>query len=413
MLSFRRAKLSVDQRRLSALLTILIVAMVAGYFLFTTHAASPAIMAEPEQGSLASGAVSGADPSASGGKYIKYGQSSSKTKPVFIIYYMWWNHQHWVTHLGANYPISQAPNPLPATLDANSCSTVNGYTGNVLTDVSQNLAYDQDNYQTFLSDVQAAAATGVRGFAVNWIGDGTTTQSASTVTYNKRLQYMFQAVHAVNAAGTPFKLMINYQSSAKLLTMSQFSNDFQYLLNTYGSDSVLDHTYSPKIEIVMAGTWKYTDADLNTIGQNFRSSFYLLGDEKPSSWDAVRAANLDGTSYYWSSQDPYKNAGSSTQLKNFAATVRATTNPDGSAKTWLAPFTPGYNATLLYNTPTCVARNNGQTMHTLYSGNLASNPDGWTFISWNEISEGSYIVPLTRYGTTYTDTLKTIISTGQ
>jgi hypothetical protein len=57
-----------------------------------------------------------------------------------------------------------------------------------------------------------------------------------------------------------------------------------------------------------------------------------------------------------------------------------------------------------------VPRNAGATMRALYDGNRASNPDGWTLISWNEISEGSYIVPLTRYGPLFTNTLKAIIA---
>jgi hypothetical protein len=97
-------------------------------------------------------------------------------------------------------------------------------------------------------------------------------------------------------------------------------------------------------------------------------------------------------------------------LRHLADAVHAGTNPDGRSKTWLAPFTPGYNAQLLYGTSTCVPRRQGQTMHELFRGNSASNPDGWTFISWNEIAEGSYIVPLTRYGQTYTNALKTVIA---
>lgn len=57
----------------------------------------------------------------------------------------------------------------------------------------------------------------------------------------------------------------------------------------------------------------------------------------------------------------------------------------------LASLTPGYNATLLYHRPTCVPRNKGQTMHELLTGNSVSEPDGWTFISWNEITEGTYV----------------------
>jgi len=51
-------------------------------------------------------------------------------------------------------------------------------------------------------------------------------------------------------------------------------------------------------------------------------------------------------------------------------------------------------------------------MKALYDGNLASAPDGWTFISWNEITEGTYIVPLTRYGDSYTNYLTNIITNG-
>ena len=130
-------------------------------------------------------------------------------------------------------------------------------------------------------------------------------------------------------------------------------------------------------------------------------------------WGAGRAAALDGVSYYWSSQDPYRNPASFATLTRFAKDVRATRNPDGTAKTWLSPFTPGYNAALLYKTPTCVPRDDGKTMQVLFAGNRASGPDGWTFISWNEISEGSYVVPLQRYGTKYVDDLATLLRQGR
>ena len=388
---------SIGKPTLITVIVLVVLLTIAGVIILTSsHTAAPHASSPTTNSGSASSSASG------------------KTKPIFIIYYMWWDHSHWVSHLGPSYPVAQAPSPLPAILDGSGCGTVNNYAGNVETDISQGLSYDQSNYQTFVNDVSEAAATGVNGFTVNWVGDGSTSQTASTNTYDQRLAYMFQAVHAYNnATGSNFKLMFNYQSSAKTLTMSQFSNDFNYLVNTYGNDPALDHTYSSKPEIIMAGTWKYTDTDIQTISQGFRTKMYLIGDEKPSTWDAARATFLDGTSYYWSSQDPYSNPSSFTTLQNFATTVRATQNPGGSSKTWLAPFTPGYNAMLLYNTPTCVPRNNGQTMHTIFDGNLVSNPDGWTLISWNEISEGSYIVPLTRYGNFYTNDLSNIIQTGR
>ena len=344
---------------------------------------------------------------------ISAAPTSGKAKPIFAMYYMWWDRSHWTTHLGPNYPSTATPNPLPAALDSASCSTKNNYAGNLLTDVSQGLSYDQTNPQTIDDDVNLAQASGLSGFAVNWIGDGTTTQSVKSSNYNKRLAYMFDAVHKLNAAGKPFKLILNYQSSAKKLPMEQFTNDLDYFNATYGTNPALDHTYSIRPEVIMAGTWKYSDTELTSISNNLRSRLYLIGDEKPSSWTATRSSDLDGTSYYWSSQNPYANAGSFKTLSNFAATVRATHNPDGTAKTWFSPFTPGYNAALLYHTPTCVPRNGTATMHRLFDGNSGSNPDGWTLISWNEISEGSYIVPLTRYGTTYTDELRSIVQTNK
>ena len=52
-------------------------------------------------------------------------------------------------------------------------------------------------------------------------------------------------------------------------------------------------------------------------------------------------------------------------------------------------------------------------MRKLFDRNKASKPDGWVFISWNEIAEGTYIVPLTRYGTRYLRTIGRIIRTNR
>ena len=89
--------------------------------------------------------------------------------------------------------------------------------------------------------------------------------------------------------------------------------------------------------------------------------------------------------------------------------MRSSDNPDGQPKVWVAPVAPGYNPILLYGGTTCVPRNGGETMRRLYEGNLASSPDAWLLISWNEIAENSHIVPLTRHGQLYLDTIKGVI----
>jgi hypothetical protein len=336
--------------------------------------------------------------------------ASYPRRPVFVMYYLWWSGNHWEDMLGPNYPHNQTPSPLPASVDSSGCGARTLYSGNQLTDVSPSLSYDQDDAAAIERDVRRAASLGVRGFAVNWKGDGTSSQNISSTNFNQRLQDVFDAVHKVNAEGIRFKVMLNYQASAETLPRTAFENDLSYFLSHYGSDSALDHTYSSKPELIWAGSWKYTDSVITTVSQRFRSRLYLIGDETPSTWDATRADRLDGGSYYWSSQDPYGNPASFTQLQDLATNIRSGTNPDGRPKTWLAPFTPGYNAKLLDGGSTCVPRNSGRTMHELFQGNRASNPDGWTFISWNEIAEGTYIVPLARYGTEYTNELKTLIA---
>ena len=387
---------------------------------------------EAENGTLTIPATVESNTAASGGKDVLL--TTSKSKPVFIIYYLWWDKSHWTSHLGTSYPTTQIPNPLPSTYTedttTNKCGSTTNYPLNVLNDVSQNLAYDQSNYQTVLTDVKQAAATGATGFSVNWIGTGLAGQTEASSDYNKRLAFVFQAVHEINAQGIPFKIMINYQSSASFntttqtgVTLTQFTNDFNYLLATYGSDPALDHTYSPKLENYLAGTWKYQDADMKAMSDLFRPTMYLIGDEKGgntgnASWNSTLNNKyhykfFDAASYYWSSQDPYNNAASFSQLKSFQTEIKSTKNPDGSDKMWLAPFSPGYNGLLYYaGSTTCIPRYAGNTMKLLYDGNLASNPDGWAFISWNEVTEGTYIVPLTRYGDSFTNYLKNIIVNG-
>ncbi len=333
-------------------------------------------------------------------------------KPFFVIYYLWWSTLHWHNKLGPNYPFTAKPSPLPASLDASGCNSKTPYKGNQLTDVSQQLAYQQDGPNVILNDVRLAASLGVTGFAVNWRGEGTTTQTPTSLSYNRRLQAVFDAVHTVNAAGIPFKLILNYKGSASIVPLHDLRNDIGYFMARYGKDPALDHTYSAKPEVIYAGTWKYSDETLSDMAGIIRPHMYFIGDEKPTTWTTSRARYLDGDAYYWSSQNPYKNPQSFRQLQELSARIHSEKNPDGSTKTWFAPLIPGYNAQLLTGSTTCVPRNEGQTLAELYHGNLVSNPDGWDVISWNEITEGSYIVPLTRYGTFYTNELKSLIAIG-
>ncbi|HST50231.1 hypothetical protein [Jatrophihabitans sp.] len=321
--------------------------------------------------------------------------STAGKPPVFAYYYLWWSASHWKSALGPNYPTSASPLPLPATLDATGCGTRTRYVGNTLTDVPARI-YSQDDPGFIEADVRQAAAAGLSGFAVNWIGTGSASQTYTSNPYSARLRVLVAAVHKVNAAGIPFKLWLSYKASANVLPASYISNDLGYFVRSYGTDPAFDRSRSPKVTVIWQGSRKYAASTLSSVGGPLRSKLRILGDE--TSWSADRARYLDGNAYYWSSQNPYSNPQSFQQLATLANAVRASgANPDRTAKVWVAPLAPGYNKQLAGGSA-CVPRKGGQTIKTLYTGNLATRPDAFGLISWNEITEGSYVDPMTRYG---------------
>jgi len=76
------------------------------------------------------------------------------------------------------------------------------------------------------------------------------------------------------------------------------------------------------------------------------------------------------------------------------ATTATTPGPIGSplqsSRDYFALLAPGFNRQL-NGSPTCVPRNNGATLKALYAGNAKANPQGWLLISWNGITEGTYM----------------------
>ena len=336
--------------------------------------------------------------------------TSGAARPrVFAYYYLWWSVNHWKGALGSHYPSTAAPLPLPAQLDANGCHPKSLYSGNTLTDVPRTL-YSQDSPGVIEADVREAAAAGLTGFIVNWAGSGASGQTLTSTPYNGRLQLMVNAVHKVNAAGIPFKLWLSYKASATVLPLSHIDQDLNYILAKYAHDPAFDRAQSPRLTIIWQGSRKYATSALQTISGKYRSAARILGDE--SSWSTSRAPYLDGNAYYWSSQNPYSNPQSFTQLAALANMVRVSgTNPDGTRKVWVAPLTPGFD-TQLAGGSACVPRRNGQTLGALFTGNAATHPDAFGLISWNEVTEATYIDPMTRYGSQSLTVLSGLIKKG-
>ena len=321
--------------------------------------------------------------------------SAPSSAPVFAFYYLWWSSNHWHDKLGPEYPYAADPLPLPASLPDDGCPPRSLYAGNQLTDVPAHL-WSQDDLGQIEADEREAASAGLTGFAVNWVGGAT---------YDGRLAEAFRAANELRAEGVPFNLVLSYRSSATVLPLSTILADLAYYRDTYSLDAA-QYRLNGQPVVILQGSHKYDDATLGAIDAAFGDTFRIIGDETPSTYTPERGANMYGVSYYWSTQDPYGNPESFGQLAEFASAVRATApNPDGSRKVWWAPFTPGYNGVLLGGT-TCIPREGGDTMRTLFKGNDAADPDGWTLNSWNEYAEGTYIDPMQRSSYRYLNVLR-------
>jgi hypothetical protein len=319
---------------------------------------------------------------------------ASAPEGMYAYYYLWWSTQHWQAELGQNYPFGQSPLPLPATLDTLGCNPTSLYSGNVETDVPASL-FSQDEPSQITYDVQSAIAAGLSGFAVDWNGTGSASQTPSSNAEDQRLDLLVQAVDQAQAEGHNFHLWLSYEASATSLTQSAITGDLSYLTSQYGSSPAFDRSNGGKPTFIWVGSYKYPISVVAAISSQFRSAWYFVGGYQWNQWNASVAQYFDADSPYWSSQDPWNNSQSFQQLDGLAAALHA------EGKKYFAPLSPGFDRQL-DGSNQCVPRDNGATLKALYDGNAAGDPQGWLLISWNEITEGTYVTPeLQRYGGAY------------
>src|SRR5215207_9847089 len=323
-------------------------------------------------------------------------QQAATGKPVYVYYYLWWSAQHWRNKLGVNYPYSASPLPLPARTDADGCNAVSNYAGNQLLDVPAKLV-SQDEPGAIEADIRTAKNAGITGFWLNWNGNGSSSQTLTSVTYTPRLA---EALAASNRVGG-FKNWVSYKA-ASMPSATYIINDLNFLYNQFKNETAWERIDGKPV-ITFTGSRKYSDADVLKISNAVRDRIFLVGDETRATLTPARIAMFDAITYYWSSQDPYGNPQSFSQIKEMGDKVHA------AGKRWFAPLAPGYNSSLLNGSGSCVPRRNGDTIRVLWNGNSGSNPDGWGFISWNEIAENSHIKPMQKWGSTPLNVLASLI----
>jgi hypothetical protein len=323
---------------------------------------------------------------------------------VYIHYYLWWTPQHWRDKLGPAYPLDASPLPQPGTVDAAGCSPKPAYPGATIVDLPTEGLYNQQLAETFDRHIAEAAAAGVRGFLASWQSTGEPGQEVGSSGYNQRLDLLVSRVEAYNRTHTPpFGLGLamaafgDYQRPAGAVI-----NDLRYFATHYGASPALSNSFSKKPIVMWLDSRKFAAAKVSQVSAAMAGSLYLLGDETASSW-ARDAAYLEGTSYYWSTESP-DNRNAQATLTDLGRQVRA------AGKTWFAPFIPGYDKQLVGGS--CIPRDGTRTLDRIWATNVASHPDGWFGISWNELVENTHLEPSVRYGSSYLDELKRLIAAG-
>ncbi|HLH27745.1 MAG TPA: hypothetical protein VKW77_02450, partial [Acidimicrobiales bacterium] len=333
-------------------------------------------------------------PGASSAPSAPSASKASAAGGTYAYYYLWWDTAHWHTSLGPSYPFGQSPLPLPASIPASGCNPASLYPGNVETDVPATL-FTQDDPNQIAYDVDSAIAAGLSGFAVDWKGTGSPSQSPSSDAEDQRLDMLVRAVDAAQAAGHDFHLWLSYEASATLLSQSAIQGDLSYLSSAYGSDPAFDRSNGGKPTFVWVGSYKYPLSTVAAVSSAYRPAWFFVGGYQWNEWNNSVAPYFDGDSPYWSSQDPWSNPQSFSQLDGLAATLHS------EGKKYFAPLSPGFDDQL-NGSSGCVPRDDGATLRALFSGNSSGDPDGWMLISWNEITEGTYVTPeLQRYGGAY------------
>jgi hypothetical protein len=178
--------------------------------------------------------------------------------------------------------------------------------------------------------------------------------------------------------------------------------DFRYFVANYASDPAWYRVNGKPLTMIDRSSL-YTTSQLASITGPVRPALAVLQDVSTVALYNKYAAYTDGNAYYWSSENPATNPHAASDLAALGAAVYA------AHGTWIAPFAPGYNSTLIGG-HVVVARNNGAALRTEYAIAAASSPDILGLISWNEWTENTYVEPSVSSGSTYVNVLNSLIT---
>ena len=144
--------------------------------------------------------------------------------------------------------------------------------GNQLLDVPTTLA-DQDDRRVIEDDILTAKSAGLTGFWLNWNGDGTTSQTRTSLSYTRRLSAAFPASERIGG----FKNWVSYKA-ASMPSADVIINDLNFLYNTFNTEVTWERIDGKPV-VTFTGSRKYSDADVLKVSNAVRERIFLVGDE--------------------------------------------------------------------------------------------------------------------------------------
>jgi hypothetical protein len=287
---------------------------------------------------------------------------SAAPAPVFAYYYMWMQGTYWSRNK-LDHPVR----PFPGD-------------------------YRSDDPAVIDWQVTEAQKAGITGFIVAW---------KDNPTYRR-------IVPLVEAAADRhhFSLILQYEAvdAAKVpAPISRIAADFAFFIATYAGDPAW-FRIGGKPVTVWNDTRYFSAADVSAVTRPLRSRIKVLNSAFSIEEYRRISRYTDGDAYYWSAINPTRNPSWRTKLLALAAAIR-----EVPGKIWIAPFAPGFDATLLGGT-VLSPRDNGKTLTLEYAAAAATAPDIMGLISWNEWTENTHIEPSITFGEFYVELLASLVA---
>jgi Glycosyl hydrolase family 99 len=309
------------------------------------------------------GSAPGGTQAAAGARGPMTAVAAGHRVPVFAYYYMWMTGSYWSRH-----KLDHPAWPFPGD-------------------------YRSDSPAVIKWQVRQAKATGITGFIVSW---------KDTPAYRRILPLVERAARAGG-----LRLAMEYEglnASRQPLPVAKVAADFRFFTSRYAPSPVW-YRISGRPLTMWAGTQQFSRAAVASVTAPVRSKILVLSSgNNVAEFDRL-AALTDGDAYYWSSVDPARDRDYAAKLAAMGAAVHR------QHKIWIAPFAPGFNATLIGG-HRIIPRDNGATLRAEYATAARSAPDILGLISWNEWTENTYMEPSIHFGFSYPKFLKGLVHLG-